>query len=448
MSGFVLHPWTITLHHDVAVPIDVPTALLYLVTAAIVCALTVRRPAYGVAALIVLAPIGPTRYIGPTTMTLLKAGLLGLLLTMAVRRPDFSALDTGVVRAVVASLIGIEAATALSAMHADFYGPVIREAAKTLEYAALFLGAVIAYASDPDDRPFWIALQIVTVVVCVDALAQYVVGANSGIFIGGHPVPRIAGVLEGPNQLAGWLEVVIPVLLARNLLHRDGALVAVVALAALTELLTFSRAGIIATVFASAVVLIVMRAPRKFGIRFAVATITATVILAVVALKAGLPPGYFSLDQVPQQADHLGNRQMLWQAAIDLWHTSPIFGVGAGNYELDLPRVGLVDVRTHANSIYLQSLAEGGIVMFGATLCMFVTIIVALARSAVRRPIVVGMLAATAALAAHQIFDYLFFFPKVGSMFWLTLGVAVAEISAQTLFARRRSRVLIPSVPL
>ncbi len=79
---------------------------------------------------------------------------------------------------------------------------------------------------------------------------------------------------------------------------------------------------------------------------------------------------------------------------------------------------------------------------------MFVTIIVALARSAVRRPIVVGMLAATAALAAHQIFDYLFFFPKVGSMFWLTLGVAVAEISAQTLFARRRSHVLIPSVPL
>ena len=84
--------------------------------------------------------------------------------------------------------------------------------------------------------------------------------------------------------------------------------------------------------------------------------------------------------------------------------------------------------------------------MFAATLCMFVTIIVALARSAVRRPIVVGMLAATAALAAHQIFDYLFFFPKVGSMFWLTLGVAVAEIAAQTLFARRRSLAMRTAV--
>jgi O-antigen ligase len=445
MTGLGLHPWTITLRHDLPIPLDLPTALLYIAAAAVVAALTVRRPAYGVAALIVLAPIGLPRYIGPTTVTLLKAGLVGLLVTLIVRRPDLSALRTNVVRAVLATLVVIEAAIALSATHAVYHGPVVREASKTLEYAALFLGAVVAYASDPDDRPFWLALQIGTVIVCISALAQYIVGANSGIFIGGHGVPRIAGVLEGPNQLAGWLEIVIPVLLARNLLHRDAALVAVVALAGLTEVLTFSRAGIVATVFACAVVLIVMRTPRKVGIRFAVVTIVATAVLGVIAVKLGLPPRYFSLDQVPQQADHLGNRQMLWQAALELWKSSPIFGVGAGNYEFDLGRVGLVDIRTHANSIYLQSLAEGGVVLCAATLGMFVTIIVTLARSAVRRPVVVGMLAATAALAAHQIFDDLFFFPKVGSMFWLTLGVAVAEISAQTLFAQRRSRALVLS---
>jgi hypothetical protein len=448
VSAFALHPWTITLRHDVPVAVDVPTALLYVAAAALVAALTVRRPAYGVAALIVLAPIGLPRYIGPTTVTLLKAGLIGLLGALVFSRPDLSALGTGVVRAVLATLIGVEAAIALSATHALYHAPVIREASKTLEYAALFVGAVIAYASDPDDRPFWLALKVATVLVCVTALAQYVVGANAGIFIGGRGVPRVAGVLEGPNQLAGWLEIAIAVLLARNLLHRDGVLAAIVLLAAITEILTFSRAGIVATVFACAVVLIVMRTPRKVGIRFALATIAATALLGIIALKAGLPPRYFSLDQVPQQADHLGNRQMLWQAALDLWKSSPIFGVGAGNYEFDLSRVGLVDIRTHANSIYLQSLAEGGIVLCTATLGMFVTIIVVLARSAVRRPIVVGMLAATAALAAHQIFDDLFFFPKVGSMFWLTLGVATAEISAQTLFARRRASALKTMVPV
>jgi O-antigen ligase len=442
VTGFGFHPWTVTLVHDVPVPIDAPAAALYVAAALLVAALTARRPAYGVAALIVLAPVGFARYVGPTTLTLLKAGLIGLLGTLIFRRPDFSALGTSVVRAVLATLVGVEAAIALSATHALHHAPVVREALKTVEYAVLFLGAVIAYASDPDDRPFWLALQFVTLLVCVTALAQYVVGANSGIFINGQSVPRIAGVLEGPNQLAGWLEIVIALLFARNLLHRDGRLVALVALAAITELLTFSRAGIVATIFACGVVLVVTRTPRRVGLRFALTTIVAIALLGAFAVKAGLPPRYFSLDQVPQQADHLGNRQLLWHAAIELWKSSPIFGVGAGNYEFDLSRVGLTDVRTHANSIYLQSLAEGGVVLFGATLCMFVTIIVTLARSAVRRPVVVGMLAATAALAAHQIFDDLFFFPKVGSMYWLTMGVAVAEIAAQALFERRRAGAL------
>lgn len=442
MIDFAFKPWTVTLVKEVHVPVDPVTAVLYIAAAVSVGLLTVRRPAYGIAALVVLAPLGPARYAGPTTITLLKAGLLGLLAVLAVRRPDFAVLETRPVRIIAAALIAIEAAIAASAVHAEFHAPVIREALKTLEYAVLFIGAAIAYGSDPDDRPFWLAVQLVTVIVCLSALAEYIFGAHSGIFIGGRGVPRIAGALEGPNQLAGWLEITIPVLLARNLLHRDARLVAVLALAAITELLTFSRAGIVATAFGCAAVLIISRTPRYVGIRFALAAIAATVGLGFFAIEAGLPPKYFSLDQVPQQADHLGNRALLWHAAIELWKSSPLVGVGAGNYEFDLSRVGLDNVRTHANSIYLQSLAEGGLVMFVATLGMFVTVIVTLARSAVRRPIVVGMLAVTVALAAHQIFDDLFFFPKVGSMYWLTLGVAVAEISSQALFVRRRSRVL------
>ncbi len=441
MNALGLHPWAIALRVEQHVPLDLSSAVLYIAAAAIVAALTWRRPAYGVAALIVLAPLGDARYLGPTTVTLLKAGLIGLFGSLALRRPDFAAFGTAPVRVMLGVFVGLELAIGLSALHAEHVAPVVREAFKTLEYAALFVGAVFAYASDPDDRPFWLALQTVTVIVCLSAVAEYAIGAHSGIFVRQQGVPRIAGVLEGPNQLGGWLEIAIPVLFARNLLHRDGRLVAVVALAGVTELLTFSRAGIVATVFACMVVLIVMRTPRAIGMRFAVATIAGTAILAVVAIRAGLPPRYFSLDQVPQQADHLANRALLWRAALDLWKTSPVFGVGAGNYEFDLSGVGLPGIRTHANSIYLQSLAEGGVVMLSATLGMFLAAIFTLARSTIRRPVVVGMLAASAALAAHQIFDDLFFFPKVGSLYWLTLGVAIAEISAQALFAQRRAGV-------
>jgi len=101
---------------------------------------------------------------------------------------------------------------------------------------------------------------------------------------------------------------------------------------------------------------------------------------------------------------------------------------------LVLPAYGVVGVRTHANSWYLQSLAEGGILLFTATLALLAAAIVALVDTAplarLRRasPWVLAAFAATIALALHQTVDFLFFYPKVGGMWWLLLGTAVAAL--------------------
>lgn len=434
-----VHPWTVTLRHETHVPVDVPSALIYAACAILVVVLTRRRPALGVAALLVLAPFDVARYVGPTTITTLKAGLIGLLAALAFSRPDLAAFRTVPVRAMLLAFAATLLAIALSAIHAGSLGAVVREGFKDGEYVVLFLGAVIAFATDPDDRPFWRTLEIAVVLVCLSALAEYVVGAHSGILLGGRSFPRIAGALEGPNQLAGYLDVAIPVLVARALVHRDRVLGATIALAAVTDVLTFSRSGIVGALLGVGAVLLVLRPPGRVGLRFGAVVAVVGVLGIALALRAGVPAGYFSLDQSPQVADHLANRSQLYRAAIALWRTSPVTGVGAGNYELDLPQVGLTGIRTHANSIYLQSLAEGGIVGLLATTALFVVAIVTLARSAVRRPLVVGALGATVALASHQVFDDLFFFPKVASAYWLVMGVAVAEIAARRLFEQRRA---------
>jgi O-antigen ligase len=441
------NPWSVTLRHETHVPVDLPSALVYLACAVSVALLTRRRPALGVAALLVLAPFDLARYVGPTTITTLKAGLVGMLAALAFSRPDLAALRTVPVRAMLLAFAATLVAIALSALHAEHLGAVVREGFKQAEYLALFLGAVLAYATDPDDRPFWRTLELAVVLVCVSALAEYLIGAHSGLFVHGQSVviPRIAGALEGPNQLAGYLDVALPVLIARALLHRDRVLLSVIALAALTDALTISRSGIVGAVLGVAVVLVVLRPLGGTAWRFAGGAAVLAVLAIVVALRAGLPPGYFSLDQATQSGDHLANRGQLWRAAIALWRTSPVVGVGAGNYELDLPEAGLTGVRTHANSLYLQSLAEGGVLGLAATLALFAATIVTLARSGVRRPLVVGALGAAAALASHQVLDDLFFFPKVASAFWLVVGVAVAEIAARRLFERRRAAAYVPA---
>jgi O-antigen ligase len=103
-------------------------------------------------------------------------------------------------------------------------------------------------------------------------------------------------------------------------------------------------------------------------------------------------------------------------------------GIGAGNYEFELARVGLPDVQTHANSLYLESLAETGLVGLLATLFLVYVSIQTFVQGVVRRPLVIGALAASVVLALHQIFDYLVFFPKVGAWWWIVLAVGSAEL--------------------
>jgi O-antigen ligase len=419
------------------VPIDAMTAVVYAATALAVGLLTRRRPALGVAALVLLVPFDLPRYVGPTTITLLKAGLTGMLLVLATSRPSLAPFGTRPVRLLGLGFALVFAATLLSGVRAGDLGAVVREALKVAEYAVLAGAAVLAFANDPDDRPFWWALEIGTLLVCATALAEYVFGAHSGIFIEGRAVPRIAGLLEGPNQLSGWLEVVVPVLLARAVLRRDTLLAVTIALAVIVDLLTFSRAGVLALALAVFVVLGVLHTPGRNVVRAVIALVVVAAGAVAFAFRRGLPVGYFSLDQVQQSGDHLASRAELWRAAVTLWRRSPLVGVGAGNYELDLGSVGLPDVRTHANSLYLQSLAEGGVVLLAATLAQTLLAIVVLARSGVRRPLVVGALGAAVALAAHQIVDDLLFFTKVGSTYWLVIGVATAEIAARRLFERR-----------
>jgi putative inorganic carbon (HCO3(-)) transporter len=151
--------------------------------------------------------------------------------------------------------------------------------------------------------------------------------------------------------------------------------------------------------------------------------------LVTLGLSVGLEARFFSLAEV-SQPDHLGTRGILYAAALDLWHRSPLVGIGAGNYEFDLGMVGHPEVRTHANSLYLQALSETGLIGLGATLFLVWTAIATYARSFSRRPLVIGVFAGNIALALHQIFDYLWFFPKVGVFWAILLAIGVVEVLA------------------
>lgn len=407
-----------------------PLHVLFFVAIAVaVGLLAYRRPSLGIGALIVCAPFAEARYFHDTSITVSKAALAGFVIALIVRHASLRVLAEKPVRALLLAFAAILTAIVISALHAVHLDAVAREFVKWLGYVVAFAAVAVGFAADPDDRPIWTALIGIGLFEVAAAGVQLLIGASSGVIIAGHNIPRVSGTLEGPNQFAGWLNLLLPVLFARMLVDRNPWLVSAVTLCTVAEVATLSRSGIVAAVAAGAVVLIVTRPSRRVGLSFAAGAAVVAAILVAIGLAVGIEARFFTVAEIPQP-DHLGTRAILWTAAIDLWRSSPLVGVGAGNFEFDLGMVGHPEVQTHANSLYLQALSEMGLVGLAATLYLLWTIFATFARSFSRRPLLIGVFAANIALALHQIFDYLWFFPKIGVFWAILLAIGVIEVLA------------------
>ena len=136
-------------------------------------------------------------------------------------------------------------------------------------------------------------------------------------------------------------------------------------------MLTFSRGGALGAIAGVIAVLLVYRKPMRDALLSMGAGLLAG---AGVALSVGPRRnslGFFRFWNFTQSsyAGGVGTRSELWRAAITLWRQHPLLGIGAGNFEFDIPFTGLRGVRTHANSLYLQALVEGGRFHFSRRRC-------------------------------------------------------------------------------
>lgn len=404
---------------------------------AIVLAVTLRRPVYGIAGLILTDPFLFAYTVHGSTITLPKVTLVAVTLGLAFRAPRLLLVRGRSFRTlwVLAGAQALLVGTMLpGSMHAVFHGAAVRETLKALEYLLTILVGYLAYRLDPDERTVRIALTFVTLAVGALAFVQLFTGSQQTEIIAGHNLARIAGPLEGPNQLAGFLGVVVPAMLAFAVLR--GAFLlerAAIALGTIACFLTFSRGGIGALLLGIVVLLIVRyRQTLRVSLGMSVSVLFVVVLALAFGVFGGVLHGrvqsLFGSTGDGSFNGGLGSRIDLWRGAYGLWRTHPIFGIGPGNFELE---IGHFDpgVRTHANSMFFQVLTEQGI----AGLIAMFAVVAASVGLFVRRlnePLALGACIAGVAMAFHQIVDCMWVYPKVGVIWFVLLALGAAAVDS------------------
>jgi O-antigen ligase len=285
---------------------------------------------------------------------------------------------------------------------------------------------------------FFLIVQAVTERRHARLLVDVIIGA-SGVaslvallaYFGGH-VDRASGPLSDPNDFGLVLACTIPLALYRLTGRSTPARIwtgICLVLISGAMLATFSRAALLGLIVAAVWAV----ATGRLRLRWAAMAMAAVVTAGAVAWQ--VEPDLF--EQTLQQKQFVAQRNVdsrlvFWQVAVEEWETSPLLGVGPGNYESRFgefrPYVGDEPPTTH--NAYLHVLAELGL----AGLAFFVGYL-ALAWAWLRRRVpgdpeldqLLGALAAGfvvklvgAFFMTQQFYPPMWFFPALGAALLLS----------------------------
>lgn len=432
-------------------PVTIPIALIYLAIAIIAGVLAYRATWTAAASLAATAPFAWYHALGPTLLTVSKAAFIGafagLLLAAVLRaqvRADVARVFRGDVApvALVAFALLALVSIAWSAGRAD----AVRDSFKWLWYAGAFCITAVSVRSTADAMRVATVLFISSSVVGLDGLWQSFTGAPD-VFkaADGTLIPRIASTLEGPNQFGAYLETVIPVLLSVLLfarLHRIAFIAGALLLGLLTSdlLLTFSRGAFWACAAGSIFVVAAYIWARRNADELTLAVLPkrGAVVAASVALfvipvaSAVLSPDALKHEflATPTATASMGVRGQLWSCAESLIASSPVFGVGAGNFADRNASCALrLDAAWHgsANNWYLETAADLGAAGL-ALLAVFLGAMLWRARGAElwSDPVAVGAYGALLAIVLHGFVDDIMPFPKAALAFFIVIAMIPA----------------------
>src|SRR5215210_608232 len=416
-----------------------PLVLPVLLLGAAAVGLGAWRLEWGIALLLVLTPFTENAELSDPASAPLRILLIAwaaLLVVieatrLAARRDRIAAppMLRGAAAFGLAALVGVAVATDVMSAAGKFL---------TLIGSVLLFGVAALSLRD------WRRLEIVLagaltagLLVSAHAIYQKLTGDLSPIgFVDGSGTVeyRVTSAFIHPNQLAGFVVVLIPlaVALAPRLSRRwlQALAVLTVPLATTAIILSYSRGALVGLLALS---LLALRSPRLWPL-------VAAGLTAIALLSPGVwrdrVAGAGSID-----SPEIASRVEIWGAAVDAFGSRPIVGWGLDNFDdvyLSLERpgrgflgAGAFDVPQTAHNLYLNTLVEQGLLGLAALIVLGIGVLqmtrqLRASPDPRTRALGWGLLGSAIVLAAHNVFDVTFTDPKTSVLVWSLLGVGAA----------------------
>jgi O-antigen ligase len=461
-AGFAIAAlWPVTAY--AYSPVMLPAALALVGTTALI----VSRPEFGLAIAVALAPF--TNWEGNVQVArgvvvvkpfhiLLPALVFGVLVYgLLVSRTEGQRLPWGYPGRVTIGVLVFFASGLVSSVQGLHPSASVQKTFLLLTAVALFL-AVLLICRTREQLLVIVtgALASLFLAGAQGVLEQYLGHfSQAGFVVNGGVVQRVQGSFGHPNQYAGFLATLIPLALVVMVMRgfpTSMRWLAAAAVATSVPALIFSYArGAIAGVVLGTIIWLAVMRPRT-AILAAVVVAVAGTVLAPSALKERLTSSEAGGDLVI--------REDIWSGAVQIYSQHPVFGVGLDNFseayaalpsnlsnaaQRRLLHQSQILVPPHAENLYLNVLAEQGIIGVAALLLLVVTALGTVfrgrrLRDPAGRGVCLGLGAGIVALGIHSLLEVTLISEVSLPLFGL-LGAAAVFVALDEAEERSPARV-------
>jgi O-antigen ligase len=432
-----------------------PTLLLATIVTGTLVFLSLRDLSLGVLATVVSIPIQAVASldVGVADLTWTKLAVLATISAWAIRiitgdsRPRIDGVGAALACYVIVLATSIVEARNISAWAEEVYRWTVA--------LAIYLIAIETLRGTRDINRIIAVSAAIVPALSGYAAWQVLTEAGPPTFsVGG--VTRAFGTFGEPNPFAGYLEMTILLLIAVvfGVLAVDrgavvssplrGPMLGAVVVAALvgtgTLAATQSRGGYLG--FAAGLGVAIWLTGGKVRRLGTVGGGICLVALLLSPLGSSVTARFraesLTTSETQVTTDNFASQERFahWRAALNMARTSPLLGVGAGNFDdryRESTTVWRFRIpRGHAHNAYLQALAQAGLLGLLAYLSLLAVVAMSIVRAFKRaadpfnRSIVIGVASASAAVAVHNSVEYLHVL-SLGlplSVLWALLGVA------------------------
>lgn len=253
-----------------------------------------------------------------------------------------------------------------------------RELIKVLVYGSLFYAMVNNLHRQETTQLVGLALIFLAMVISLYAIYQFLTTSDYtwNLYKPDGYRKRGSGTFINPNNLAGYLEMVLPLALTFTLIGRFEATskiflgyASLVIFAGIAS--TVSRGGWLATGVSLAVLYFWLFRQRDYWKRALAALGAFAVIFLIFLWKAEMPPERHERFDVARQVEDV--RFRLWQPAVAIWKDHFWWGAGPAHFDYRFRQYRPADPQLQSrpervHNDYLNTLADWGVV--GAVLVL------------------------------------------------------------------------------